>query len=143
MPNINHALPAFTASPGGEFIAGQVDGAFSSQSATGKTSSLPLPNQTRATAVPLSQPNFKKRPDWANGQAGHVSTSAVSLCPAGLPWTASSKALVTRSRFVDANGQPFVTLDSPDVVRSRCANELLLEASKKNLLPSSELFFLS
>lgn len=101
-----------------------------------------LSSQYDATGAPLSKANLQKRPGWANNTAEQT-TKVPSLCPAGMPWTAESKAAVTLARFVDTTGQPFVTLDSVEVLKARCANELLLEAVKKCSLPISELFVMS
>lgn len=63
--------------------------------------------------------------------------------PGSPNWTEKSIADVTLSRFINATGQPFVTLDSPHVREARCANELLMEAFKAKKLPAAELFAMS
>ncbi|MES2739581.1 MAG: hypothetical protein V4754_01315 [Pseudomonadota bacterium] len=58
-------------------------------------------------------------------------------------WTSKAIAEAARSRFIDATGQPFVTLDAPEIREARCANELLFEAVKAQALPAAELFVMS
>lgn len=60
--------------------------------------------------------------------------------PVGHAWTTKEIAAATLSRFINATGQPFVTLDSPEVREGRCANELLVGAFKAKRLPAAELF---
>jgi acetyltransferase-like isoleucine patch superfamily enzyme len=98
----------------------------------------------QGTGSPISAARLRKRPNWANkpvepSQIGPAASASLG----GPPWTTKSIAEATRSRFIDANGQPFVTLDSPEVLEARCANELLLEAVREQSLPVAELFVMS
>lgn len=58
-------------------------------------------------------------------------------------WTQQLVAETTRSRFINADGQPFVSHDSPHVREFRCANELLTEAVARQSLRAAELFVMS